>query len=700
MLVQASICLIAVLLSFLLLLSSRHLVTFKRWYDPVFLQGLAFFFWGISHFLAEQSGPYDKAISYLLTYLFYLFTLLSFRFYPLPPHLYFSRWKTYLDIALLTVLYVTFFYNILIGADNKEYFEQFIHVQTALFVLACGIPLLIVTLWKKLWEQSNWMLLGMILFLITDMSGHTFMAAEAVLHTVAFGFIYFGHHKLRDMEDEVDVMEESQYLFEKVNFKLRDLKIMAFQIIVTIVILFVFPVDSTSYSVGMALFLVLLAARWFFCNRESNALMKEVFMMSRNLEMQFTENMRKIKSQNENLSQLLSLKQSYEKLLIKSKEQSMRTIHEENVYQMIDEIVHEWYTTMTGLSYVRVVLQSHSGQIVHETVHGDQAADNAGRNNSVTLRLAVEESPEETIPQQFIIVEAITAAIDQTDQEKSFLNQLAIHVRGLIQRSIQHQQTLDLRVMEQEMELASRIQLSLIPKERLVLPHLEAKAVYLPAQYVGGDYVDFVEIDHRYSCYLVADISGHGIPASLLTTGLRNSFRAVIQTSREPQDILYRMNRLMYEDLSRTRSFVTMFVAVVDRQDGVMWTGRAGHPSPFYLSQAKQTVLANKGGPGLGLLPEATYPQDKFWLKEDFTLIIYTDGLTDLGRAEDDNLDKNYWLKLFTSVYQHQSWQGQTDRLSSIEQLVKENISQYQQEDDISLLILDVKLQNAEQKNE
>ncbi|MCK9911811.1 serine/threonine-protein phosphatase, partial [Microbacteriaceae bacterium K1510] len=80
--------------------------------------------------------------------------------------------------------------------------------------------------------------------------------------------------------------------------------------------------------------------------------------------------------------------------------------------------------------------------------------------------------------------------------------------------------------------------------------------------------------------------------------------------------------------------YVTMFVAVYDHEHRVLRTSRAGHPQPFYISATRREDLPCSGGVGLGLSKEARYKVDEWAIEEDFVLLIYTDGLTELGRRE------------------------------------------------------------------
>lgn len=689
MVVEASLYASGVFVGFLFLLSSRHLITFKRWYDFSFLYGLALLSWGLGHLFAMSSALVLQLLSLLVSFLFYLFLLFAFHAFPLSPHLYYDKWKTTFDAMTMSAIYLTLTIAVWYDPAQSERYGYLLHLQSALFILGRAFTTYMGNQKNSQRDHSNLLLAGAILFLLINLADHhLFKLALNAITIISFVIILLGLRKMRKLREKVDVLDEYLYFHEKLSFQFRDDHVNRGYFFVTIIIITAISDLSAVYLAGMAVTLILLFIRIYATRRANNESMKEMFGLSRSLEKQFEENMREIKQKNDHLSNLLSVKQSYEKLLMESNRQNMQQVQYENLHRLIEEIADAWYENMIGLDYLRISLQAKTGESYYELVRGVRPTDGKREQKPVSFCLQVDEHLDTPLVPGQIVIDALTSTVfqDETEMEDSFFDLLAIHVRALIQRCRQTQQALDLRLVEQEMELASKIQFSLIPKERLVLPGVEAKAVYLPVASVGGDYVDFVTVDERYSCFLLADVAGHGIPASLLATGLRSYFRAVLQDCILPDQILARLNLLMYNDLSQVRSFVTMFVAVYDQEENVLRTSRAGHPQPLYLSQAKQMILPCSSGIGLGLWTESRYQTDEWPIKEDFTLVIYSDGLIDLGRKEEP-LTAACWLDRFQRIaYQHD--REKIDRVAAIESDVWQMTRMKQQDDDISLLIL------------
>ncbi|UFJ39065.1 serine/threonine-protein phosphatase [Brevibacillus humidisoli] len=695
---QAFLYILVLLVSLILLLTSRYLVTIRRWYDFSFLQGVAFFCWGLGHLFSLHDDPLYQIGSTVLLYLFYLFFFLAFRAFPLSPHLYFDRWKTYLDAVLLTVIYTSLSICILVNPAKRDWYDLLIHLQTGLFLSVTGLLMIAAHRRRSVWGRHNGGLFASILFLLVD--SLTYLLPDWLgffLMTGTLGGLLYYQLTTAETAPQVEVQEEYVYFQQKLQFSLRDETVGSLLIVLSVLAMMMTPDADIAYEVGMGCFVVLMLVRWLLSIRSNNQIANELFVISRNLEKHFADNLREKYSKNEKLSHLLTVKQRYEKLLVASNEHNMRTIHYENLHKMIEEIVNVWYDTLTGITFLRVSLQSETGTSYYEVVRSENGFLVDPSYMTVTVRLTVSENADTLLSPRYVVVEAVKDLPAVSKEEKPFFDLLAIHVRGLIQRCLQNQQSMEIRLMEQEMELASKIQFTLIPRERLSLPYAEAKAVYIPAAYVGGDYVDYLAVDNRYSCYLVADISGHGLPASLLTTGIRSAFRAVIQTCISPDEILSRLNRLLYEDLSRTRSFVTMCLVVLDQEAGVLRMSRAGHPAPIYLSKTRQTVLECGRGVGLGLYEDAAYPLDEWRIEEDGMLLIYTDGLTDLGRKK-NALTLQDWLHQLASA---KTQAGEHfDSIAAVEQNIWRQARQLEQQDDISVLILDLKQRFIFEKGE
>ncbi|QRG70519.1 serine/threonine-protein phosphatase [Brevibacillus choshinensis] len=414
--------------------------------------------------------------------------------------------------------------------------------------------------------------------------------------------------------------------------------------------------------------------------------MNRTYFSAARLEQKYEEQLALTRKSNEQLSHVLELKQNYEHVLIASNEQSLREVTYETLQQVIEELVETWFTKMDSLVYMRLSLESQNQTVYYQTERGEK--NRLDVLHQVSEQIVANEKLDSALTPRYVSLEAYTSAedIQQKELEQSLFQLLLINVRGLAQRCLQQHQALELRFMESEMELARQIQSTLVPKEQLTLERLRARAVYAPFTYVGGDYVDYIRVDERYTCFIVADVSGHGLPASLLASGIRSAVRAVLQKSWSPDEVLTRLNQLLYDDLSKTRSFVTMLVALYDADEHALLLSRAGHPRPIYMSATQKMVLPCVGGVGLGLLPDSTYPLEKVPLLEEGFLLLYTDGLMESGRKELVR-DTHSWLHGF-SLLMDEHGNVLEHLMDGVESYIWEVTRQGRQTDDLSVLIL------------
>ncbi|MGG4439122.1 PP2C family protein-serine/threonine phosphatase [Brevibacillus fortis] len=388
---------------------------------------------------------------------------------------------------------------------------------------------------------------------------------------------------------------------------------------------------------------------------------------------------------NHQLVKLMELKQNYEYLVMTSNEQSNRQVNYESLMPFIEELVDTWFVKMDKPCFLSITFESDQGAVYFRIERGSKESVIVKRE--IEERIVVSEQLDTAQTPRYVRLFAQSNVNDRElkELEKSFYGLLLVNIRALILRC-QQDQSSGQREIEMEMKLARRMQSMLIPTEELKLTSLRTRTVYVPVDYVGGDYIDYRQINDRYTCFMIADVSGHGFLASIWATGIRIAVRQVLQTSYSPDEILERLNQLLYADLMKTRSYITMLVAVYDEVEHKIRYGRAGHPQPFYLSKSNQTVLASKGGVGLGLLPDSTYQMEEVPLEEEGMLLLYTDGLLDTGRKEVFR-GSRHWLEELSSLL-NMPGDSKQESMNRVEAYLMEITQQGQQTDDISVLIL------------
>jgi serine phosphatase RsbU (regulator of sigma subunit) len=185
--------------------------------------------------------------------------------------------------------------------------------------------------------------------------------------------------------------------------------------------------------------------------------------------------------------------------------------------------------------------------------------------------------------------------------------------------------------MEQELEIGRNIQQGLLPQGLRDFPHLEVTGIQYPCQEVGGDYFDVFGMSEERTAFLIADVSGKGLGAALLTTMLQGALSGMT-LGVEPAKVLRHINRFLCEHAVVGR-YATLFFAFVDNQ-GVLEFINAGHPSPLLLRGDTINDLYTEGSFPVGLVEDAEFTSMRTQLEPGDTLVLFTDGVTE---AQDVN---------------------------------------------------------------
>ncbi len=189
------------------------------------------------------------------------------------------------------------------------------------------------------------------------------------------------------------------------------------------------------------------------------------------------------------------------------------------------------------------------------------------------------------------------------------------------------------RVLEQELALARRIQTRLLPGEPPRVRGWEFAAAGATSRHVGGDYYDWVPVDETHVGLLVADVSGKGMPAAILTASLQAAVHSNTDAVRDPAALLRRLNRLLWRNTSPSE-FATVFYAVIDAESGRVVYASAGHEFARIVTGAGVRRL-DHSDLVLGCLEDYAYSNAEANIPPGGALVAFTDGITDAGPDDD-----------------------------------------------------------------
>src|SRR5438477_3854634 len=194
--------------------------------------------------------------------------------------------------------------------------------------------------------------------------------------------------------------------------------------------------------------------------------------------------------------------------------------------------------------------------------------------------------------------------------------------------------------LDHDLEIARDIQRILLPSEAPAIDGFQINGINAPARQVSGDYFDYIQVDEERLGVAIADVSGKGVPASLIMAICRSVLRAEAARNPSPADVLRKVNRQLYPDIKEDM-FISMAYLILDHQRNGVTLARGGHDAPLLYKQQSQTVTPVKS-PGMVLGIDSGSVFDRITkdfaipLERDDCLVLYTDGVTEALNSEGD----------------------------------------------------------------
>jgi serine phosphatase RsbU (regulator of sigma subunit) len=196
----------------------------------------------------------------------------------------------------------------------------------------------------------------------------------------------------------------------------------------------------------------------------------------------------------------------------------------------------------------------------------------------------------------------------------------------LVLRGIREQLAQQLLTIQKELETARKIQMSILPSSIPQLAGLDIAARYIPMTSVAGDFYDFIVVDEKHVGILVADVSGHGMPAALIASMLKIALAAEMAHAADPAKVLLGLNQTLCGKFQH--HFVTAAYLFVDMLKGTLTYAGAGHPPLLLWGKSSAGVRdVEENGLFLGKFPWATYTSRELPLNAGDWCLLYTDGI-------------------------------------------------------------------------
>ncbi len=231
-----------------------------------------------------------------------------------------------------------------------------------------------------------------------------------------------------------------------------------------------------------------------------------------------------------------------------------------------------------------------------------------------------------------LIVESLPKSPEEEESHQWFLETLSSVVGTALERFRLIQEEMAKQKLEEELNFAARIQQQLFPEQVLLPPEYQFFAHNTPSRFVGGDYYDVVQQTENRQLFVIADVSGKGVPASLLMANFQAALQILAREQLHPEEIARKLNEHLVVH-THPEQFVTCFFLTIDLVAGTATSVNAGHFPPLLRNAAGQVQRLEKGGLPLGLFAAATYESETFAFPPGSLLVAYTDGVIEAHNA-------------------------------------------------------------------
>ena len=233
--------------------------------------------------------------------------------------------------------------------------------------------------------------------------------------------------------------------------------------------------------------------------------------------------------------------------------------------------------------------------------------------------------------------------------ERDFLEGLVLQTAVAFENAINHERHVEYARVAQDLEAARAIQRSLLPQAMPAIPGYSLAARSSACYQVGGDYLDIVAEPDGSHLLVIADVAGKGLASALVCTAFRSAFRALARQSLTLRELAGRLSQQHWEEGTEARRrYVTAIFARLDASSGELEFVNAGHNPAFLLAGgASEPRLIEASGTPLGMLPGSRYVTERVSMPPGARLLLYTDGLTEVFRGDEEEFGPERLLEAF-----------------------------------------------------
>ncbi|MBN1996982.1 SpoIIE family protein phosphatase [candidate division KSB1 bacterium] len=265
-------------------------------------------------------------------------------------------------------------------------------------------------------------------------------------------------------------------------------------------------------------------------------------------------------------------------------------------------------------------------------------------------------------------------------EELEYLSTLCNQAMISLENARLFEEALEKQRMEEELSIARDIQEKLLPSHFPLIDGIDIMGINIPSRQVGGDFFDCFLIDDDHLAVAIADVSGKGVPASLLMSNLQASLRSLVTRHGDISSMIRQINNLIHANTNYDK-FITFFYGELDIPEKTFTYVNAGHNYPYLCHRSGTFRTLEKGGILLGMMPNMPYETEKVQLVQGDIILMYTDGVTEAKNVKDKEYEEH---RLEDILVKHRS--DTKDLLKKIQQSLAVFTKGAPQADDITML--------------
>ena len=215
-----------------------------------------------------------------------------------------------------------------------------------------------------------------------------------------------------------------------------------------------------------------------------------------------------------------------------------------------------------------------------------------------------------------------------SEDDLDVLQLLTSQVAIIIEKVRLHEQVVEKKRIQAQLEIARQVQLELLPSGDPVIPNFDISAYVFPTEEVSGDYYDWVQVFDDQIGIVVADAVGKGIPAALLMSFLRACLRSCVQIGYAPHIAFSKVSSLLRDSIEDNQ-FITAIYGILDSTNKTFVFSNAGHNPPLLIRDDGEYRYVEYGDMPLGMFDDLHYHQHFIRFERGMVMVIYTDGITE-----------------------------------------------------------------------